>query len=80
MSKFNVTENSNEWINLIEKSIAKNCLKFYEYNRFSNIKEIGSGSSGKVYHVNWENSHLTLKSFFDLNHNTVKELIREVII
>ena len=79
-TEISVTENSNEWINWIEEAISKNYVKYYEYNHFSNIQEIGSGSFKKVYRVNWENSHLALKSFFSFNHTTVKEIVQEVII
>jgi hypothetical protein len=82
-TKYKVTENSNEWrIDLIEEAITKNYFKYYEYENFSNIQEIGSGSSGKVYRVNWEGSHeyLALKSFFNLDHTIIKEIIYEVAI
>ena len=76
------TEDSNEWINWIEEAISKNHIKYYEYEHFSNIQEIGCGTFGKVYRVNWKNSHryLALKSFFNLNGITVKEIVNEVII
>ena len=82
MSNNKVAENSNEWINWIEEAISKNHIKFYEYEHFSNIQEIGCGNFGKVYRVNWKNSHryLALKSFFNFNGITVKEIVNEVII
>ena len=82
-NELKVTENSNGCINWIEESLSKKHIKYYEYKHFSNIQEIGSGNSGKVYRVNWKNSHeyLALKSFFDLNnHIVVKEIVQEVII
>ncbi|CAB5198269.1 unnamed protein product [Rhizophagus irregularis] len=39
----NVANNSNEWINWIEESIAKKQIRYYDYNHFKNIREIGSG-------------------------------------
>ena len=76
------TENANEWINWIEDAIAKKHIKYYEYDRFSNIQEIGSGGFGKVFRANWKSleQHLALKSFFNLNRTTIKEVVREVII
>jgi serine/threonine protein kinase len=79
--KIQVTENTDEWINWIEEAIAKEHLKFYEYNEFSNFQQIGAGSFGKVYRAKWKNleKHLALKSFFNLDNITVKEIVREVI-
>ncbi len=76
------TDNSNEWVNWIEEAIEKNFLKYYEYDHFSNIQEIGSGGFGKVYCANWEYSHkhFALKSFSNFNNATVKEIVNEVII
>ena len=76
------TDNSNEWINWINETISKKLIKYYEYDHFYNVEEIGSGSSGKVYRANWKSSHryLVLKSFFNLNHTTIKEIVNEVII
>ena len=75
------TENTNEWINWIEEAITKRHIKYYEYDHFSNIQEIGSGGFGKVFRANWKNheQHLALKSFFNLNNITVKEIVNEVI-
>ena len=71
----------NEWINWIEEAISKRHIKYYEYDHFSNFREIGCGNFGKVYRVNWKNSHrcLALKSFFNPNHITIKEIVNEVI-
>ena len=59
------TENANEWINWIEEAIAKKHIKYYEYDHFSNIQEIGSGRFGKIFCANWKNfeHYLALKSF-----------------
>ncbi|GES97356.1 kinase-like domain-containing protein [Rhizophagus clarus] len=69
----------NEWVNWIEEAITKNYFKHYDYKHFSNIQEIGSGIFGKVYRTNWKNSHrhLALKSFFNFNNATVKEIVNE---
>jgi hypothetical protein len=71
--------NSNEWISFIEEYVFKKNIKCYEYEHFSNVQEIGTGSFGKVYRANWKSSLLALKSFHDFNDATVKELVREVI-
>ena len=75
-------ENSNEWINWIDEGISRNHVKYYEYNHFYNIEEIGSGAYGKVYRANWKNSnkYLVLKSFTSLNNVTTKEIVNEVIV
>jgi hypothetical protein len=48
-------------------------------NIFSNIQEIGFGGFGVVFRTNYEHC-LALKSFFNLNNSTVKEILHEVII
>jgi pyruvate/2-oxoacid:ferredoxin oxidoreductase beta subunit len=74
-------ENTNEWINWIEEALTKEYLKYYEFENFKNIQEIGSGAFGKVFRANWKNfeHYLALKSFFNLNNITVKEIVNEVI-
>ncbi len=48
----------------------------------SNVQEIGSGTFGKVYRANWKNSYsdFALKSFYNFNNITAKEIVCEVII
>jgi hypothetical protein len=74
-------ENIDEWINWIEEAINKKHIRYYEYENFNNIQEIGSGSFGKVFRANWKNfkHYLVLKSFFNLNKITLKEIVNEVI-
>ena len=75
------TENSNERNHRIEGAIFKSLT--YRYKNFRNKQEIGRGSSGSiVYRANWKNfeRYLALKSFFNLDDITVKELVHEVII
>ncbi|EXX63956.1 Cdc15p [Rhizophagus irregularis DAOM 197198w] len=84
MSIYNIemqdTENINEWINWIEESIDKEHLNYYEYNQFNNFKEIGAGSFGKVFRANLKNleKNFALKSFFNINNATMKEIVREL--
>ena len=79
--KSNVIDNSNEWINWIEEAISRNHIKYYEFEHFHNFEEVGSGSFGKVYRVNWKNSHthLALKSFHNFNNAMAKEIVHEVM-
>jgi hypothetical protein len=81
-TELKVTENSNDWNNLIKEAIAKYQIKFYKYRRFKNFQEIGSGDCGKVYLANLKKTqrYLVLKSFFNLDNTTVKEIVYEVII
>jgi hypothetical protein len=77
------TENKNEWINWIEEAIVKEHIKYYKFREFSNLHEIGSGGFGKVYRANYRKNlgkNFALKSFFNLNNDTVKEIVREVIL
>ena len=79
--KIKIIDNSNEWINWIEESIAKKKIKYYDYKHFNNVQEIGFGEIGKVYRANWKDSHnyLALKSFFNFNV-MAKEIVNEVTI
>ncbi|CAB4396033.1 unnamed protein product [Rhizophagus irregularis] len=70
-------ENINEWI---EEAINKKHIKYYEFENFKNIQEIGSGTFGKVFRANWKSfdHYLALKSFFNLNSITLKEVVNEL--
>lgn len=73
--------NVNSWANWVEEAISKNRIKYYEYNHFCNIKEIGTGSFGRVLQANWKNTqkHLALKSLANVNQTIIKEIVDEVI-
>ncbi|CAB4396027.1 unnamed protein product [Rhizophagus irregularis] len=77
MSSKAKTENQ---INQIEEAISKRHIKYYEYKYFNNTEEIGIGGFGKVFRANWKNSeqYLALKSFFNLDIATIKELSHEL--
>ncbi len=66
-----------EWL---EKCIRKKHIKYYEYNKFSNIERIGGGAFSNVYRAKWEYSekYFALKSF-NLDKITVDEIVKEVI-
>ncbi|POG63506.1 hypothetical protein GLOIN_2v1845867 [Rhizophagus irregularis DAOM 181602=DAOM 197198] len=70
-------EDPNEWI---EEAISKKHIKYYEYEHFSNIEKIGFGAFGKVYRANWRNKeqYLALKSFFNHDKATTKEIVEEL--
>ncbi|CAB4438305.1 unnamed protein product [Rhizophagus irregularis] len=73
-------ENINEWTNWIDEAIIKQHIKYYEYENFKNIQEVGSGAFGKVFRANWKNfgHYLALKSFYNLNEITLKEIVNEL--
>ncbi len=73
------TDNSYEWI---EDAISRKHIKYYEYQHFSNFQEIGFGRYGKAHRANWKNTHkyFALKSFYNFNNITVKEIVHEVVI
>ncbi|CAG8646156.1 15650_t:CDS:1, partial [Racocetra fulgida] len=62
------------------KSTNNEFIKFYDYSKFRNIRLIGSGTFGKVYHAITESSGLdvALKSFDNNNATIVQEIIDEV--
>ncbi|CAB4479790.1 unnamed protein product [Rhizophagus irregularis] len=72
--------NSNDLNKWIEEAISKKFFKYYEFEQFYNIQEIGSGGFGKVYRANWKNSlkRYAIKSFFNINDATVKAIVREI--
>ena len=80
MQNISKSNESTSLINWIEESISKKHIKHYEYQHFSNIKEIGSGGFGRVYRANWRNTeqYFALKSFFNLDNVAIKELAHEV--
>lgn len=77
MSSNSEFENSN-WI---DEAIAKKLIKYYKFEHFHNIEEIGCGGFGNVYRANWKNSHkyLALKSFFSFSDVTIKAIVHEVL-
>jgi serine/threonine protein kinase len=77
-----ITENQDEFTKWIEEAIDKEYFKYYEYQHFNDIQEVGSGGFGKVYRAKYKNSdkYFALKSFFNFNSITIKEIVREVII
>ncbi|POG66361.1 kinase-like domain-containing protein [Rhizophagus irregularis DAOM 181602=DAOM 197198] len=74
-----LTKNSNEY-NWIEDAISKKLIKYYEFEQFCDLQEIGFGGFGKVYRASWKNYYkqCALKSFFDFNDSTVKGIVREI--
>lgn len=76
-TKFNVVTRV-DWTSWIEKGVSNKIIKYYEYNCFSNVKEIGSRNSRKVYRANWKSSRnpLALKS---INEDTAEKIIYWVI-
>ncbi len=66
-------------VSWIEEAIAKGCFKYFEYIKIFIIFK--NEVFGKVFRAKWKNSHnyLALKSFYNLNNTTVKEIVHEVI-
>ena len=65
-----------EWI---EEYIKVKHIKYYDYEGFNKIEEIGRGIVGKVHKANWKRSgtYVALKSL-NLNNYAAKEIIHEV--
>ena len=72
---------SNCYIDWLEKAISDEHIKYYEYSDFKNIQTIGSGSFGSVVRATWKNidKFFALKSFFNPNKITLKEIVNEVL-
>ncbi len=75
----NNARSTNYWV---EEAISKKIIKYYEYDNFNNIEEIGIGNFGRVFRANYKNSqhYLALKSFFNFNEFTLEKIVREVFI
>ena len=68
---------SNNYINWIEKAVTENYIKYYNYAEFTNMKEINHGSVGNIFQASWKGTDtlLVVKSSYKLS---VKEIINEV--
>ncbi|RGB35810.1 hypothetical protein C1646_758914, partial [Rhizophagus diaphanus] len=74
----NTSKDSNHYIDWLERSIADEHIKYYEYSDFKNIRPLGNGSYGKVNCANWKNTEhfFALKSFSN-DKQTLEEIIKE---
>ena len=72
------TDNSNTYIDWIEKAIDENYIKYYDYAGFNDVKEISSGSVGNIFRAKWKGSDtiMALKSSYKLS---IKEVVNEVM-
>jgi hypothetical protein len=72
--------NENVLVNWIEDAISRKLIKYYDYEHFNNIQDIGTGEFGQVSRAKWKNTdqYFALKSFFNLNDITIKEIVNEV--
>ncbi|CAB5366771.1 unnamed protein product [Rhizophagus irregularis] len=73
-------KDSNNYIDWLERSIADEHIKYYEYSDFKNIRPIGNGSYGEVNRANWKNTDdhfFALKSFSN-DKQTLEEIIKEL--
>ncbi|GBC06913.1 hypothetical protein RclHR1_07130012 [Rhizophagus clarus] len=80
INKVQDAESVNEWINWIENAISKKQIKYYKFEDFSNIQEIGAGAFGKTFRANCKTTdqYFALKSFFNLNNDTVKKIVHQL--
>ena len=72
------TNDSNSYIDWIEKAIDENYIKYYDYAGFNDVKEISSGSVGNIFRAKWKGSDtiMVLKSSYKLS---IKEVVNEVM-
>ena len=67
-----------EYIDWLEKSIKEEHITYYEYSDFENLQQIGSGSYGNVDRANWKNNRLYALKSFNNNKITLREVVNEV--
>jgi serine/threonine protein kinase len=80
MENIEAINTENELVEWIEDAISHNHIRLYEYEKFSRIQEIGSGGFGQVFKAKFKNTdkYFALKSFFNLNNVTIREIVNEV--
>ncbi|CAG8688572.1 11346_t:CDS:2, partial [Funneliformis mosseae] len=73
--------NNEKYIEWLEKSIANNYVKHFEYTEFQDFRLIGNGAFGEVIHAYWKNQgcYVALKSFNN-NKTTLKNIAKEIIL
>src|SRR6266511_1795144 len=73
------TNDSNDYVDWVEKAVTENYIKYYDYSEFTNMKEINNGSVGSIFRAKWKGTDtlLVIKSSYKL---TVKEIVNEVFI
>src|SRR2546430_1858235 len=70
-------EDSNAYIDWLEKAISENYIKYYDYTEFTNKEEISNGSFGNVFRTNRKDSDTAMAVKYSFNL-TVKEIVYEV--
>ncbi|GBB85186.1 hypothetical protein RclHR1_11740005 [Rhizophagus clarus] len=80
MEHIETIKTETEIVDWIEEAITNNHIRLYEYDKFSCIQEIGSGGFGQVFKAKFKNTdkYFALKSFFNLNNVTIKEIVNEL--
>jgi hypothetical protein len=70
---------SNNYVDWIEKAVTENYIKYYNYAEFTNLKEINHGSVGNIFQASWKgtDTFLVVKSSHKLS---VKEIVNEVFL
>ncbi len=65
---------SNADFDWLEKAITENYIKYYDYAKFTNRKEISSGSFGNVSCANWKDSDTVMV----LKNPHTKDIVNEI--
>ncbi|RGB31320.1 hypothetical protein C1646_764207 [Rhizophagus diaphanus] len=68
----------NYYIGWLNYSISEEHIRYYEYSDFTNIQQIGNGSYGTVFCVNWKSNRLFALKSFNNNKETLKEVVKEL--
>jgi hypothetical protein len=87
MDSLQLPNNSDKYINSIEKFVDENNLRHYDIDKFENQEEIGHGAFGVVDRVNYVNcdasenlnQYYALKSFHNFNDATAEAIAHEVM-
>jgi hypothetical protein len=74
-------EESNIFIDWLEKSIYNEYLVYYDFSEFKNLTIIGLGGFARIFRANYinTNSFFAIKTFFEFNKKALKKLDNSII-
>ncbi|GES72661.1 kinase-like domain-containing protein [Rhizophagus clarus] len=78
MSTDSDIEDTKNYIDWLERSIANEHINYYKYSDFTNIQKIGSGAFGSIVRANWKHNRIFALKSFNNQKSTLKEVVNEL--